>query len=104
MMGKLGLILLLSQFVITPTPGWDGDLFWDAAPNAASYNLYKGQTGGPYIMVNSNPITALTFRDASWAMGDCYVATAVGSSGLESLHSNEVCIEQDPPAQLRFNP
>ncbi len=101
---NFGLILLLSQFVITPIPGWNGDLYWDAASNAASYNIYKGQIGGPYILVNSDPITALTFKDTSWTMGDCYVATAINSSGIESLHSNEVCIEQDPPGQLRFAP
>jgi len=83
---------------------WNGDLSWNASPDAvAGYNLYKGVQGGPYAKVNTSLISTLTVNDAAGVADDCYVVTAVGGNGLESLNSNEACvIAVGAPGSLRF--
>ena len=69
-------------------------LSWIASTSSvAGYNVYRGAvTGGPYTKINSSLITALTFTDTAVQSGTTYyyVATAVDSSGSESVNSNEV--------------
>lgn len=83
---------------------WNGDLFWDASPSSvAGYNIYKGSSGGPYSKVNSGLILGLSTNDSSGVANDCYVATAVAGSGLESVFSEEMCIvAPQPPLFLRI--
>jgi len=59
----------------------------------AGYNVYRGTvSGGPYTKINSSLITGLTYSDSTVVNGTeyYYVATAVDSSGDESVNSNEV--------------
>ena len=71
-------------------------LSWVASADAvAGYNIYKG-TNPPgnegATPINTSLITLTTFTDTSVVAGQKvdYVVTAVSSSGVESVHSNEV--------------
>src|SRR5208282_1860990 len=69
-------------------------LTWVASTSSvAGYNVYRGTvSGGPYTKINSSLITGLTYSDSTVVNGTeyYYVATAVDSSGDESVNSNEV--------------
>jgi hypothetical protein len=69
-------------------------LSWTASTSmVAGYNIYISQTtGGPYTKINSGLIAGLTYQDLNAVSGNTYfyVATAVDSSGDESVNSNEV--------------
>lgn len=56
------------------------------------YNVYRGtQSGGPYTKLNSSPVPGATYTDSTVQSGSTYfyVATAVDSNNVESVHSNE---------------
>lgn len=69
------------------------DLSWSASSSSSvqGYNVYRaGVSGGPYApVVSANPGT--TFVDGSVQPGQTYyyVVTAVGTSGTESVYSNQ---------------
>jgi hypothetical protein len=66
------------------------ELDWDAAPTAASYNVFRSVTsGGPYQLLASG-ITTLTYNDFTVANGATYfyVVTATNTAG-NSGNSNE---------------
>ncbi|MGC2531172.1 MAG: choice-of-anchor D domain-containing protein, partial [Candidatus Acidiferrum sp.] len=69
-------------------------LTWNASTSTvAGYNVYRSTvTGGPYTKINSSLISVLTYTDSTVQSGITYfyVATAVDSSGNESVDSNEV--------------
>jgi len=69
-------------------------LSWSASTSTvAGYNVYRGTvSGGPYTKINSSLITTLDYTDSTVqnATNYYYVATAVDSSGNESVYSNEV--------------
>jgi hypothetical protein len=69
-------------------------LTWVASTSSVSgYNVYRGTiSGGPYTKINSSLITGLTYTDSTVVSGTeyYYVATAVDSSGDESVNSNGV--------------
>ena len=69
-------------------------LTWTASTSTvAGYNVYRGTTsGGPYTKINSSLITTLAYTDSTVQNGTTYyyVATAVDSSGGESVNSKEV--------------
>jgi len=69
-------------------------LSWTASTSTVSgYNVYRGTvSGGPYTNINSAVVATLTFTDSTVQSGTTYyyVATAVDSSGNESVYSNEV--------------
>ncbi len=69
-------------------------LSWTASTSVvAGYNVYRGFiSGGPYSQVNSAPIAATTYTDATVKSGQTYyyVTTAVASDGKESGYSNQV--------------
>ncbi len=69
-------------------------LTWTASTSVVvGYNIYRsGQSGGPYTKLNSSPVAATTYVDATVQAGQTYfwVVTAVDSSGTESVFSNEV--------------
>lgn len=71
-------------------------LSWTASTTPeVTYNMYVSAVpGGPYIRVNTSPIAGLTYRDLNATAGNTYyyVATAVDSSGNESVNSNEVSV------------
>ncbi|HYL62883.1 MAG TPA: choice-of-anchor D domain-containing protein [Candidatus Methylomirabilis sp.] len=69
-------------------------LTWNASTSTVSgYNVYRSTvSGGPYTKINSALLTVLTYTDSTVQSGTTYyyVATAVDSSGNESVNSNEV--------------
>ena len=69
-------------------------LSWTASTSTVTgYNVYRGTvSGGPYTKINSSLITGLTYTDSTVASGTqyYYVATAVDSSGNESVDSGAV--------------
>jgi fibronectin type 3 domain-containing protein len=76
-------------------------LSWQASTTSnVTYNVYFGTiSGGPYTRVNSSPITGLTYQDLGAIAGNTYyyVATAVDSSGNESVYSNEIKVTIPTP-------
>ena len=76
--------------------GYVVNLSWTASttPNV-TYNVYVSMvSGGPYTIINSSPITGLTYQDLDTISGNTYyyVATAVDSAGQESVNSNEASV------------
>lgn len=69
-------------------------LSWTASTSTISgYNVYRGTVnGGPYTLINTSLVTALSFMDTNVTSGATYyyVTTAVDSSGNESVDSNPV--------------
>jgi fibronectin type 3 domain-containing protein len=69
-------------------------LSWTASTSTVTgYNVYRGTvSGGPYTKINSSLITGLTYTDSTVVSGTqyFYVATAVDSSGNESVDSGAV--------------
>jgi hypothetical protein len=69
-------------------------LSWTASTSVVvGYNIYRGGTsGGPYTIINSSPNASTTFTDLSVVSGQTYyyVVTAVNSSNVESINSNQV--------------
>ena len=69
-------------------------LSWDASSSTdvAFYRVYRGTgSGGPYSLLNSN-IKATAYTDSSVQSGNTYyyVTTAVDTTGVESIFSNEM--------------
>ena len=68
-------------------------LSWDAsASGVVGYNVYRAaQSGGPYTRINTALESATTYADLTVQAGQTYyyVVTAVDSSGLQSVNSNE---------------
>jgi Abnormal spindle-like microcephaly-assoc'd, ASPM-SPD-2-Hydin/Cep192 domain 4/HYDIN/CFA65/VesB-like, Ig-like domain len=65
------------------------------SPTSSSYNgfnVYRGsKSGGPYTRVNSSMVSTSSYTDSSVTSGSTfyYVATEVGTDGVESSYSNE---------------
>lgn len=68
-------------------------LTWNPSTSAVSgYHIYRGSvSGGPYSLLNSTLDAGTSFVDSNVVNGNeyFYVTTAVDSSGVESLFSNE---------------
>jgi hypothetical protein len=69
-------------------------LSWAASVSldVAGYNVYRASiTGGPYMKLNSSPVSSLQYLDTTVSSGQTYfyVATAVDSVGSESTYSTE---------------
>jgi hypothetical protein len=69
-------------------------LSWDASTSqVVGYNIYRGvASGGPYTKLNTsaNASTAYTDNSVQSRQIYYYVTTAVDSSNVESLYSNQV--------------
>ena len=69
-------------------------LSWSASTSTvAGYNVYRGATsGGPYTKQNSSINSPTAYTDSAVQSGQTYhyVVTAVDSSNVESVYSNEV--------------
>lgn len=76
-------------------------LSWTAptgTPAAVSYNVYRATgacaAGITFAKINTAAVTATTYTDSSAALTPnltvCYQVTAVSSSGVESVPSNQV--------------
>jgi hypothetical protein len=69
------------------TVSWIG-----SSSTVVGYNLYRGsQSGGPYVPINSSLVASSGYLDGAVQAGMTYyyVVTAVDSSGVESMYSNE---------------
>jgi hypothetical protein len=68
-------------------------LGWSASTSpVVGYFVYRGNiSGGPYTLVTTSPVNALAFTDANVNLGATYfyVVTALDSTGVESVFSNE---------------
>jgi len=70
-------------------------LNWDASssPSVAGYNVFRSaQSGGLYTVLNTGPISVLTYTDQTVQSGKTYYynLTAVDGSGVESQFAGEV--------------
>ena len=69
-------------------------LSWNpSASVVVGYNVYRAtQPGGPYTELGSSPVSVNTYADSSVLAGQryFYVVTAVDSTNVESVYSNEV--------------
>ncbi len=69
-------------------------LAWDPSTSVvAGYYVYRATlSGGPYTKLNATPVSLTTYIDTAVASGLTYfyVATAVDSSNVESVLSNEI--------------
>jgi fibronectin type 3 domain-containing protein len=68
-------------------------LAWTASTSTVSgYNIYRSPvSGGPYVIVNSSPVSTTSFVDSTVQSGQTYfyAATSVDPSGNESTFSTE---------------
>jgi Abnormal spindle-like microcephaly-assoc'd, ASPM-SPD-2-Hydin len=100
-----GTISLVSNATNSPTlislsgtgvqpPSHSAALSWTASTSAViGYNVYRGtESGGPYTKLNSSVIAATNYTDSTVQAGQTYyyVVTAVNSSDIESVYSNQV--------------
>jgi fibronectin type 3 domain-containing protein len=70
-------------------------LSWNTSTSSdvVGYNIYRGTvSGGPYTRINSSLTTAPYSTDSTVQGGQTYyyVTTAVDSTGIESIYSNQV--------------
>jgi hypothetical protein len=91
-----------ASFTITVTSGIRHSVLmtWATSPSSAEsgYNVYRSSVSGSgYALINSTPVSGLTYTDATVVNGQTYyyVLTAVDSSGDESVFSQE--IQEDIP-------
>ncbi len=75
---------------------------WDAStsPDVARYNAYRSSVqGGPYTIVNTDPVDHTVYLDTGLAASTpyFYVATAIDASGNESAPSAEGTGSTNPP-------
>ena len=75
------------------SPSHTATLTWIASTSTVSgYNVYRSTTSGTsYTKLNSGLVAALTYNDTTVENGITYyyVVTAVDSSGVESVYSNQ---------------
>ena len=111
-MGRLGCVIIAASLLVNcggggltpgitqPTtspapPNFDHYVYlhWAASASEVSgYNIFRGtQSGGPYTSLNSSliPTPAYTDKSVSSGLTYYYVTTAVDSTGIESVRSNE---------------
>ncbi len=74
--------------------GHSSTLTWQASTSSVvGYNVYRAdQSGGPYTAINPTLQAGTSYVDGAVLPGLTYyyVVTAVDSSGMESINSNEV--------------
>ena len=82
------------NFTATPQQAHSAALSWTASTSTVSgYNVYRGTvSGGPYTLINPSLVTGLSYTDTTVQSGLTYyyVTTAVDSSGVQSVDSNQV--------------
>jgi len=82
-----------SGLKVDTVDGASVSLSWTGAPSAAGYHVLRGTvSGGPYAQVDTDPLTATSFKDIGVLPGTTYfyVVEAVNGSGTASQPSNEV--------------
>jgi hypothetical protein len=82
------------NFTATAQQAHSAALSWTASTSTVSgYNVYRGTVnGGPYTLINLSLVTGPSYTDTTVQSGVTYyyVTTAVDSSGVESVDSNQV--------------
>ncbi len=82
------------NFTATPQQAHSAALSWTASTSTVSgYNVYRGTVnGGPYTPINPSLVTGLSYTDTTVLSGVTYyyVTTAMDSSGVQSVDSNQV--------------
>ncbi len=82
------------NFTATPQLAHSAALSWTASTSTVSgYNVYRGTVnGGPYTLINPSLVTGLSYTDTNVQSGTTYyyVTTAVDSTNVESVNSNQV--------------
>jgi hypothetical protein len=82
------------NFTATPQQAHSAALSWTASTSTVSgYNVYRGTVnGGPYTLINLSLVAGPSYTDTAVLSGVTYyyVTTAVDSSGVESVLSNQV--------------
>jgi hypothetical protein len=79
------------------------DLSWDAPASSpdpvAGYNIYRSLGSGSPQLLNSTPITGITYVDNSVASGStyAYAVQSVDASGLQSVPSNQIQVTIPSP-------
>lgn len=81
-------------------------LFWDhvVTGNVSGYNVYRSATsGGAYVKLNTNLITANSFLNAPLTNDQTYyyVVTSVDDRSIESFYSDEVAAAAGPVTYLQ---
>lgn len=68
-------------------------LTWAASTSSVTgYNVYRASGANSYVLLNVQPLTALSYTDSSVQSGQTYyyAVTAVDANGLQSMLSNQV--------------
>jgi fibronectin type 3 domain-containing protein len=82
------------NFTATAQQAHSAALSWTASTSSVSgYNVYRATVnGGPYTLINPSLVSGLSYTDTNVQSGVTYyyVTTAVDSSGVESVDSNQV--------------
>lgn len=91
------LLLLTTAFAqVTVTGGFNATssavITWNTTSGATSYNVLRGNTGGPYTQITpAGTVTSPTYTDSAAPKGqNCWVIQAVNSNGT-SPNSTEAC-------------
>lgn len=84
-------------------------LSWTASisPGVAGYHVYRAtRTHGPYVRINSEPVTTTSYQDPDVLGGRTYyyVVTALDASANESAYSNEAAAPVPPPCRRLRRP
>ncbi|MCK5408413.1 MAG: VCBS repeat-containing protein, partial [Candidatus Krumholzibacteria bacterium] len=97
-----------SNLKFDPSLGVDRlNVSWDdsVSTDVVRYNVYRSETqGGPYTLANTDPVSHTVYLDTglSASFRYHYVATAIDSSGNESLPSAEGAGSTNPPQMVNF--
>jgi fibronectin type 3 domain-containing protein len=79
------------------------NLSWSAPTSSpdsvAGYNIYRSLSGGSLQLLNSTPITGITYVDNSVVSGSTYDYTAesVDANGVQSAPSNQIEVTVPSP-------
>lgn len=87
-----------AQSVTSVTLTWNADPATTTTEAAATYNVYHSVAPtGPFVKVNTTPISVLTFVDTVNKSG-FWEVSGVGSDGQEGTKSAAVTFLVNPPA------
>lgn len=94
--GKLLMMFLLLAVVAWPQGAHNVTLTWIASAGDVSYNLYYSTAAaGPFTLITTTPITALTYVDTTHLSG-YWELTALDANGDESIKVGPVTIPLAP--------
>src|ERR1700735_3040913 len=93
---QLGIALAGSGVTKAPATSHSVALAWDASTSSVvgDYVYRSSKPGGPYARVNSSATSSTSYSDSTVTAGQVYyyVVTAVNSSNIESIDSNQASV------------